>query len=165
MNKKELKKPEVPDFSEGMYQWSLFLINLFLRVRKNLKIDYDSFMIMHVVFGYHLNQIHKDEQKSFEQLSYKFENLVKENIPSTERLTVTSISLALDMPRETVKRKVDGLIELQILGFQSNKSISLGAKYKEGVDQFILESINDIGKLLKRWESKDYINKLIKFVD
>ena len=120
---------------------------------------------MHIVFGYHLNQIHKDEQKSFEQLSYKFENLVKENIPSTERLTVTSISLALDMPRETVKRKVDGLIELQILGFQSNKSISLGAKYKEGVDQFILESINDIGKLLKRWESKDYINKLIKFVD
>ena len=165
MNKKELKKPEVPDFSAGMYQWSLFLINLFLRVKKNLKIDYDSFMIMHIVFGYHLNQIHKDEQKSFEQLSYKFENLVKENIPSTERLTVTSISLALDMPRETVKRKVDGLIELQILGFQSNKSISLGAKYKEGVDQFILESINDIGKLLKRWESKDYINKLIKFVD
>lgn len=165
MNKKELKKPEVPDFSAGMYQWSLFLINLFLRVKKNLKIDYDSFMIMHIVFGYHLNQIHKDEQKSFEQLSYKFENLVKENIPSTERLTVTSISLALDMPRETVKRKVDGLIELQMLGFQSNKSISLGAKYKEGVDQFILESINDIGKLLKRWESKDYINKLIKFVD
>ena len=165
MNKKELKKPEVPDFSAGMYQWSLFLINLFLRVRKNLKIDYDSFMIMHIVFGYHLNQIHKDEQKSFEQLSYKFENLVKENIPSTERLTVTSISLALDMPRETVKRKVDGLIELQILGFQSNKSISLGAKYKEVVDQFILESTHDIGKLLKRWESKDYINKLIKFVD
>ena len=165
MSKKELKKPEVPDFSAGMYQWSLFLINLFLRVKKNLKIDYDSFMIMHIVFGYHLNQIHKDEKKSFEQLSFKFENLVKENISSTEKLTVTSIALALDLPRETVKRKVDGLIELQILGFQSNKSIALGPKYKEICDQFILESTHDIGKLLKRWESKDYINKLIKLVD
>ena len=165
MSKKELKKPEVPDFSAGMYQWSLFLINLFLRVKKNLKIDYDSFMIMHIVFGYHLNQIHKDEQKSFEQLSFKFENLVKENISSTEKLTVTSIASALDLPRETVKRKVEGLIELQILGFQSNKSIALGAKYKEICDQFILESTHDIGKLLKRWESKDYINKLIKLVD
>ena len=165
MSKKELKKPEVPDFSAGMYQWSLFLINLFLRVKKNLKIDYDSFMIMHIVFGYHLNQIHKDEQKSFEQLSFKFENLVKENISSTEKLTVTSIASALDLPRETVKRKVDGLIELQILGFQSNKSIALGAKYKEMCDQFILESTHDIGKLLKRWESKDYINKLIKLVN
>ena len=165
MRKKELKKPEVPDFSAGMYQWSLFLINLFLRVKKNLKIDYDSFMIMHIVFGYHLNQIHKDEQKSFEQLSFKFENLVKENISSTEKLTVTSIASALDLPRETVKRKVDSLIELQILGFQSNKSIALGAKYKEMCDQFILESTHDIGKLLKRWESKDYINKLIKLVD
>ena len=152
MIKKELKKPEVPDFSAGMYQWSLFLINLFLRVKKNLKIDYDSFMIMHIVFGYHLNQINKDDQKSFEQLSFRFENLVKENIPSTEKLTVTSISLALDLPRETVKRKVDGLIELQMLGFQSNKSISLGAKYKEVVDQFILESTNNIGKLLKSGE-------------
>ena len=165
MSKKELKKPEVPDFSAGMYQWSLFLINLFLRIKKNLKIDYDSFMIMHIVFGYHLNQIHKDEQKSFEQLSFKFENLVKENISSTEKLTVTSIASALDLPRETVKRKVDSLIELQILGFQSNKSIALGAKYKEMCDQFILESTHDIGKLLKRWESKDYINKLIKLVD
>ena len=165
MSKKELKKPEVPDFSAGMYQWSLFLINLFLRVKKNLKIDYDSFMIMHIVFGYHLNQIHKDEQKSFEQLSFKFENLVKENISSTEKLTVTSIASALDLPRETVKRKVDGLIELQILGFQSNKSIALGAKYTEMCDQFILESTHDIGKLLKRWESKDYINKLIKLVN
>ena len=165
MSKKELKKPEVPDFSSGMYQWSLFLINLFLRVKKNLKIDYDSFMIMHIVFGYHLNQIHKDEQKSFEQLSFKFENLVKENISSTEKLTVTSIASALNLPRETVKRKVDSLIELQILGFQSNKSIALGAKYKEMCDQFILESTHDIGKLLKRWESKDYINKLIKLVN
>ena len=165
MSKKELKKPEVPDFSAGMYQWSLFLINLFLRVKKNLKIDYDSFMIMHIVFGYHLNQIHKDEQKSFEQLSFKFENLVKENISSTEKLTVTSIASALDLPRETVKRKVDSLIELQILGFQSNKSIALGAKYKEMCDQFILESTHDIGKLLKRWESKDYINKLIKLIN
>ena len=165
MSKKKLKKPEVPDFSAGMYQWSLFLINLFLRVKKNLKIDYDSFMIMHIVFGYHLNQIHKDEQKSFEQLSFKFENLVKENISSTEKLTVTSIASALDLPRETVKRKVDSLIELQILGFQSNKSIAIGAKYKEMCDQFILESTHDIGKLLKRWESKDYINKLIKLVN
>ena len=165
MSKKHLKKPKVPDFSAGMYQWSLFLINLFLRIKKNLKIDYDSFMIMHIVFGYHLNQIHKDEQKSFEQLSFKFENLVKENISSTEKLTVTSIASALDLPRETVKRKVDSLIELQILGFQSNKSIALGAKYKEMCDQFILESTHDIGKLLKRWESKDYINKLIKLVD
>ena len=165
MSKKELKRPKVPDFSAGMYQWSLFLINLFLRVKKNLKIDYDSFMIMHIVFGYHLNQIHKDEQKSFEQLSFKFENLVKENISSTEKLTVTSIASALDLPRETVKRKVDSLIELQILGFQSNKSIAIGAKYKEMCDQFILESTHDIGKLLKRWESKDYISKLIKLVN
>ena len=165
MDKKELKKPEVPDFSVGMYQWSLFLINLFHRVKKNLKIDYDSFMIMHIVFGYHLNKMNKIDQQSFEQLSFKFENLVKENISSTEKLTVTSIALALDLPRETVKRKVDSLIELQILGFQSNKSIALGAKYKEMCDQFILESTHDIGKLLKRWESKDYINKLIKLVN
>ena len=165
MDKKDLKKPQVPDYSAGMYQWSLFLINLFLRVKKNLKIDYDSFMIMHIVFGYHLNQIHKDEQKSFKKLSFNFENSIKDKTSSTVKLTVTSIASALDLPRETVKRKVDGLIELQILGFQSNKSISLGAKYKELFDQFILESTHDIGKLLKRWESKDYINKLIKFVD
>ena len=165
MSKKQLKKPKVPDFSTGMYQWSLFLINLFLRVKKNLKIDYDSFMIMHIVFGYHLNQINKDDQKSFEQLSFQFENSIKDKTSKTDKLTVTSIASALDLPRETVKRKVDVLIESQILGYQTNKSITLGARYKELCDQFILESTHDIGKLLKRWESKEYIDKLIKLVD
>ena len=165
MIEENFKKPQTPDFSTGMYDWSLFLINLFIRVKKNLKIDYESFMILHIVFGYHLNQINKIKEKSFEQLSFQFENLIKNKTNDQSKLSVTSISSALELPRETVKRKVEGLIKLQILGYQANKSIVLGAQYKKLCDNFILESTHDIGKLLKRWDSKDYIDTLIKLVD
>ena len=31
-------------FAEGMYRFSMFMIDYYSRVRENLKLDYDSFM-------------------------------------------------------------------------------------------------------------------------
>ena len=44
------KKP----FADGMYRFSMFMINYYSRVRQYLKIDYDSFMIIQTVVSYNL---------------------------------------------------------------------------------------------------------------
>ena len=43
-----LQKP----FAAGMYRFSMFMIDYYARVRKNLKIDYDSFMIIQTVVSH-----------------------------------------------------------------------------------------------------------------
>ena len=43
---RELKKPITADFSAGLYDWSMFLSNFYLRVKQVLKIDYESIMIL-----------------------------------------------------------------------------------------------------------------------
>ena len=158
------KKPLTNDFSDCFYDWSIFIINLYLRVQQILKIDFESFMILQIVVGYHVNNLNKTGSSSISQLTFRFEEIVNEKVIQAPKLTVTSISSALKIPRETVKRKVDALIKEKYLSLDHNKSISLGANYQNIFQAFALETTHDIGKVMTRWSRKGYIDKLMSLI-
>ena len=158
------KKPITSDFSDGFYDWSIFIINLYLRVQQILKIDFESFMILQIVVGYHVNNLNKTGSSSISQLTFRFEEIVNEKVIQAPKLTVTSISSALKIPRETVKRKVDALIKEKYLSLDHNKSIILGANYQNVFQAFALETTHDLGKVMTRWSRKGYIDKLMSLI-
>lgn len=158
------KIPQGKIFSDGMYDWSLFLVNLFLRVKKDLKIDYDSFMIIHVVAGNYLYQWNKDHSLSYDELSLRFEKIISES-SNINRITVTSLSMVLDIPRETVKRKVLNLIKKQLLFENSDKSIIIGESYKDYFQNFVLKTTTDLSVLIRKWKKKKIIDGLINHSD
>ena len=64
LNAKLKEKP----FSMGMYSFVMFIINYYSRVKKQIKIDFDSFIIVQVVTSHALYVLNKS---SFEKkLSY-----------------------------------------------------------------------------------------------
>lgn len=159
----ELKKPITTDFSAGLYDWSIFLSNFYLRVKQVLKIDYESFMILQITLGYYLNTINKSGSNSIDDLSFRFEEIINEKTKKNSGLSVTSISSALNLPRETVNRKIDSLIKEKLLAM-NNKSIILGTNFQKIFGSFALETTHDLGKLITRWNNKDYLNRLIGLV-
>ena len=159
----ELKKPITTDFSAGLYDWSIFLTNFYLRVKQVLKIDYESFMILQITLGYYLNTINKSGSNSIDDLSFRFEEIINDKTKKNSRLSVTSISSALNLPRETVNRKIDSLIKEKLLAM-NNKSIILGTNFQKIFGSFALETTHDLGKLITRWNNKDYLNRLIGLV-
>ena len=159
----DLKKPITSDFSAGFYDWSIFLTNFYLRVKQVLKIDYESFMILQITLGYYLNTINKSGSNSIDDLSFRFEEIINDKTKKNSRLSVTSISSALNLPRETVNRKIDSLIKEKLLAM-NNKSIILGTNYQKIFGSFALETTHDLGKLITRWNNKDYLNRLIGLV-
>ena len=62
-------------FAEGMYRFSMFMIDYYARVRENLKIDYDSFMIIQTVVSHSLYQLNKKKDKD---LGLSYSELEKE---------------------------------------------------------------------------------------
>ena len=158
------KKPITSDFSDGFYDWSIFLVNLYLRVQQILKIDFESFMILQIVVGYHVNNLNKTGSTSISQLTFRFEEIVNKKAIRIPKLTVTSISSALNIPRETVKRKVDHLIKEKYLSLNPNKSITLGANYHKVFQSFALETTYDLGMVMSRWSRKGYIEKLMNLI-
>ena len=159
----ELKVPITSDFSSGLYDWSIFLSNFYLRIKQVLKIDYESFMILQITLGYYLNTINKSGSNSIDDLSFRFEEIINEKTKKNSGLSVTSISSALNLPRETVNRKIDSLIKEKLLAM-NNKSIILGTNFQKIFGSFALETTHDLGKLITRWNNKDYLNRLIGLV-
>ena len=63
-----------PNFSTGLYHWMMFLINFYNRVKKDLKIDFDSFMILQLVVSDYLYKTNKEGTKNYKELEESFKN-------------------------------------------------------------------------------------------
>ena len=71
---KSLKEPM---FSQGLYHWVMFILSLYTRVRENLKIDFESFVILQVVVSHSLYQINKTGAKTFTELEDQMTKFVQ----------------------------------------------------------------------------------------
>ena len=121
-------------------------------------------MILQITLGYYLNTINKSGSNSIDDLSFRFEEIINEKTKKNSRLSVTSISSALNLPRETVNRKIDSLMKRKLLVMDTDKSIFLGPDFQKIFGSFALETTHDLGKLITRWNNKDYLDRLIGLV-
>ncbi len=146
-------------FSSGLYSWLMFLINLYSRVKKNLKIDFDSFIILQLVVSNYLYKTNKEGIKDYKETGELFnsdKNLFKEN----RKVNIVSVAEILNLPRETVRRKVMYLSKLKLLDY-NKKGVGLGSEYKNVFNEFVYETTNNISSLIKKWNSDGSLNQLL----
>ena len=155
------KIKENKNFSSGFYDWAIFLITFYQRINKKLGLDFESFLILQVVVSYNVYLINKNKKLSLESLSFEFEKSSNAEFLNNSKLTVTSISSSLNMPRETVKRKVLLLQNNKFLRINPNKTIQLGKKYTEIFPDFASGTTLDLARLLQRWDKKDIVRKFL----
>ena len=158
-SKNKIKENE--NFSSGFYDWAIFLINFYQRINKKLGLDFESFLILQVVVSYNVYLINKKKEVSLEALSFEFEQSSNSDFLSNLKLTVTSISSSLDMPRETVKRKVLVLQNKKFLKINPNKTIQLGNKYAEIFSEFASGTTLDLARLMQRWDNKGIVKQFL----
>ena len=104
-----------PMFSQGLYHWVMFILSFYTRVRENLKIDFESFVILQVVVSHSLYQINKSGNKTFSELEDQMVKITQNKTTKNSKLTFASISEVLQLPRETVRRKIISLSKSNIL--------------------------------------------------
>ena len=158
-SKNKIKENE--NFSSGFYDWAIFLINFYQRINKKLGLDFESFLILQVVVSYNVYLINKKKEVSLEALSFEFEQSSNSDFLSNLKLTVTSISSSLDMPRETVKRKVLVLQNKKFLKINPNNAIQLGKKYAEIFSEFASGTTLDLARLMQRWDNKGIVKQFL----
>ena len=161
-------------FAQGMYRFSMFIINYYTRVRKNLNLDYDSFMIIQTVVSHNLYYLQKKEIGTYQELVSAWElatsnsNNPLEAIENAKRhpnskLTISSICLVLGLPKETVRRKINQLSNRSLLKVSNKDGIILGAMYKKIFQDFVPETTLEVSKLIKFWEKSGVLKGLLNF--
>ncbi len=158
---KEMGSKE-PLFSKGLYHWVMFILSLYTRVREKLNIDYESFVILQVVVSHSLYEINKTGNKTFAQLEEQMTGITQKKNIRTSKLTFASIAEVLQLPRETVRRKVISLSKKNILTFNTYSGIKLGPSYKTIYKEFVSQTTLDLSSLVKKWEKTGALKTLLE---
>jgi hypothetical protein len=176
VNAKLKEKP----FGVGMYAFVMFLINHYSRIRKELRLDYDSFMIIQVVVSHSLYNINKEtfgKRFSFDDLGYGWNEIIKKNqertplenlengkgLKKNNKLTISSICLLTNLPKETVRRKTGELCKGKILNCSLKKGVTVGENYKNIFEDFVPETTYEVVKLMKTWQKSGVLKSLLDF--
>ena len=151
-----------PVFSKGLYEWIMFIISFYSRVRETLKIDFETFIVLQVVVSHSLYQVNKTGSKSYDEIKEHVEKIPIVKLKKNLKLTFASISEVIQLPRETVRRKVLELCKKDILTFNSENGIKLGPSYKTIYQEFVSQTTVDISTLVKKWKHSGALDKLLE---
>ena len=151
-----------PTFSKGLYEWIMFVISFYSRVRETLKIDFETFIVLQVVVSHSLYQVNKTGSKSYSEIKEHVEKLSMVKLKKNLKLTFASISEVIQLPRETVRRKVLELCKKDILTFNSENGIKLGPAYKTIYQEFVSQTTVDMSTLVKKWKHSGALDKLLE---
>ena len=159
---KSEKDQREPLFSQGLYNWVMFILTLYTRVRQNLKIDFESFVILQVVVSHSLYQINKTGTKTFSELEDQMTKISQNKKIKNNKLTFASVADVLQLPRETVRRKVLNLSKKKILLINNDNGIKLGPAYKTIYKEFVSQTTLDLSTLIKKWKKSGALEQLLE---
>ena len=159
---KDIKNVKEPMFSQGLYHWVMFILSFYTRVRENLKIDFETFVILQVVVSHSLYELNKSGIKTFAELEDQITNITQKKLRNNSKLTFASIAEVLQLPRETVRRKVLILTERNILLSDAVDGIKLGTAYKTIYKEFVSQTTLDMSSLVKKWKKTGALETLLE---
>ena len=90
------------------------------------------------------------------------EKITEKNYLNKRKLTFASIAEVLQLPRETVRRKIISLSKRNILSFNTYGGIKLGPAYKTIYKDFVTQTTLDLSSLVNKWEKSGALKNLLE---
>ena len=165
------------NFSHGMYGFLMFMIEHYRRVKTDLKMDFDSFIIIQVVVSHEVYIMQSETSKTYSEISSEFDKVskassiddsllifkAKELMSKIQRnkLTPASICQVTTLPKETVRRKIRALVQKNILTHNKSEGVLVGTGYKSVFDETVPKTTAALSKLIKKWKETGVLDSLL----
>ena len=177
--KKKLNDPQTrpENFGAGMYGFLMFMTDYYRRVRSELKMDFDSFMIVQIVVSHEVYIMQSETAKTYSEISGEFDRIskakdindsllifkAKELMSKIQKnkLTVSSICQVSTLPKETVRRKTRGLVARKILTQSKSEGLLVGPGYKVVFEDFVPKTVGAFSKLIKKWKENGTLEQIL----
>ena len=156
--------------NELVYHVLMHHINHYQEVKKIFKIDYDSQMILLAVYSHLLYQTinpslkkENEDGLGWEEMFPVIKNLPKNKKKYKAKLTLFSVSQILNLPKESVRRKVINLCKKKYLEFSTIEGLSIGDNLESTVKKIAPKDLNALTRVIKSVNENGGIDKLKKF--
>ena len=155
--------------NEVVYHVLSHHINHYKQAKKIFKIDYDSHMITITVFTHFLygtlnssNEEYHHKDLEWGEMYPLVKDLSKNKKKYLDKLSLFSISHVLDMPRETVRRKVEALCKDKQLEYSIKEGVTIGDNFELMAKKMAPIDLLSINKAIKAIEKNGGVPKLLK---
>ena len=155
---------KVAAYSEILYHLINFRTDQFQQLKKMLGIDYDSFMILSVMGSHYLK--HRDKLGS--DWEAVWENLRTSEIEEfyiARKLTIYAVSNILNLPRETVRRKIELLKKKKLINHSTKQGLLPTNKTEELMKPFAEIELKTLSKFLKSLKKNGTLDAVLNFKD
>jgi len=155
---------KVAAYSEILYHLINFRTEQFQQLKKMVGIDYDSFMILSVMGAHYLK--HSDKLGS--DWEAVWENLRTSEIDefySAQKLTIFAVANILNLPRETVRRKIELLKKKKLINHSTKLGLLPTNKTEELMKPFAGIELKTLSKFLKSLKKNGTLDEVLNFND
>ena len=157
--------------NEIIYHVIMYHLHHYQQVKKIFKIDYDSQMIVLVVYAHFIYQTLNPTLKKggnigleWDEMFPAIKGLAKKEKKYKKKLTIFSVSQALDLPKESVRRKVLMLCKKKYLDYSVGDGLSVGDNLEGVAKKMAPEDLFSLGKVIKVVERNGGIEQLFRLV-
>ena len=154
--------------NEVVYHVLSHHIDHYIQAKKIFKTDYDSHMITITVFAHFLYGTLNPSHEKYQQEDLEWgdmypliKGLSKNKKKYLDKLSLFSISQILDMPKETVRRKVDALCKTKQLEYSVNGGVSVGDNFELLAKKIAPNDLLSIDKAIKAITKNGGVSKIL----
>ena len=155
---------KVAAYSEILYHLINFRTEQFQQLKKMVGIDYDSFMILSVSAAHYLkhnNKLGSDWDTVWEDVrTSKIEEFY-----SAKKLTIYAVANILNLPRETVRRKIEILKKKKLINHSTSIGLLPTNKTEELMKPFAEIELKTLSKFLKSLKKNGTLDAVLNFKD
>ena len=155
---------KVAAYSEILYHLINFRTEQFQQLKKMVGIDYDSFMILSVMGSHYLkhnNKLGADWDEVWEDIrTSKIEELYSE-----QKLTIYAVANILNLPRETVRRKIELLKKKKLINHSTKLGLLPTNKTEELMKPFAGIELKTLSKFLKSLKKNGTLDAVLNYKD
>jgi len=153
---------KVAAYSEILYHLINFRTEQFQQLKKMLGIDYDSFMILSVMGAHYLkhnNKLGSDWDAVWEDVrTSKIDEFY-----TARKLTIYAVSNMLNLPKETVRRKIEILKKKKLINHSTKQGLLPTSKTEELMKPFAGIELKSLSKFLKSLKKNGTLDAVLNF--
>ena len=155
---------KVAAYSEILYHLINFRTDQFQQLKKMIGIDYDSFMILSISGAHYLkhnNKLGSDWDTVWEDVrTSKIEEFY-----TSQKLTIYAVANILNLPKETVRRKIEILKEKKLISHSTKIGLLPTNKTEEIMKPFAEIELKTLSKFLKSLKKNGTLDAVLNFKD
>ena len=153
-------KKNLDSYSETLFHLINFRNRQFRDSRTMIGIDYESFIIISTIGAHYLT--HNTKQGS--NWDSVWENTRQKKIDeiySKKKLTIFAVSHILNIPKETVRRKVDILKKRKLISHTTKLGLLPTEKIEEIMKPFAKQELSTLAKFLQELKKHKALDQLL----